>query len=123
MTTQDNRGKRDKITLTTLQEPFTHVIVMRRTKKIRGRGQCMALGCGFVTDVFDPLGLARPFVEPGDVVTAPILEAQPDAVDLVDLAAAPRRAAQRDQQPVRPSIVSRKVRESEFAFRQLGAGH
>src|SRR2546422_3651462 len=58
---------------------------------------------------------ARPFVEPRAVVAAPHRrQPQADAVDLADLAAAPRRGAQRQQETVRPPVVIGEVRERQL---------
>ncbi|MNC87079.1 hypothetical protein D3C83_27770 [compost metagenome] len=83
----------------------------------------MSLRNFFLGDFFEPLGLARPLAKPCPVIAHTMLEPQTDTIDFVDLAAAPRRAAQGDQHAVRPAVVVREIRKCEFALRQLRTAH
>ena len=76
-----------------LREAFADVIVMRGTQQISGGGDVAAFGRLGVADVLDAFGFTRPFVEPGDVVADVVLQTQSDAVDFINLGAAPGRAA------------------------------
>ena len=63
---------------------------------------------------------ARPFLEPGVIVADAVAQGAPDAVDLVDLDAGPRRARQADEQPHRPAVVVREIQEGRIV---LAIGH
>jgi hypothetical protein len=49
------------------------------------------VGDAFATAVLDGAGFACPFPEPGIVVADAVLQPQPDAIDLADFGATPRR--------------------------------
>jgi hypothetical protein len=71
----------------------------------------VAFGDAGVTGVLDRARLACPFAEPGVVIADATFQPQPDAVDLADLGAAPRRNVEPDQQAVRPAVIVREIDE------------
>src|ERR1019366_9337837 len=106
-----------------MQEPFADLIIHRRAEQVGRRTLRMTAGRLVMADLLDAFGFARPLAEPRRVVADPAFEAQPDAVNLVDLRPAPRRRAQRAEHAVRPTVVFRKVHEGKLAFGQPGTGH
>src|SRR5262249_14119308 len=65
---------------------------------------------------------ARPFVEPGPIIAKPVGEHPPNAVDLVDLDAGPRRGRQADQKAHGPTIIARKIEKGGIVLLVLRHG-
>src|SRR6185437_1213197 len=102
-----------------LQEALADMIIGAGALEILRAAGGVAFGETLAAAVLDGARLARPFAEPGVVVADVFLEAQPDAVDLADFGAAPRRHVEPDQQPVRPAVIVRKISERQF-FKRYG---
>jgi hypothetical protein len=80
-----------------LHEAFTHVAVVRRPKEVGRGGELVPLSVVGIADGLDALGLACLLPEPRGIVTHAVLEPQPNVVDVVDLAPAPRCAPERER--------------------------
>ena len=76
-----------------LQEALAGLVVVRRAHQAGGGGELVALLLVLAAARLDLVAHARPFLEPGVVVADLVLQRAADAVDLVDLGAAPRRGA------------------------------
>ena len=83
-----------------LQEALADVVIGARALQILCAAQGAPVGDAFATAVLDGAGFACPFPEPGIVVADAVLQPQPDAIDLADFGATPRRHVQADQQAV-----------------------
>ncbi len=97
-----------------LQETLANMVIGAGAVQILRAARGEAFGDALAAAVFDRARLARPFPEPCIVVADAVLQAQADAVDLADLGAAPRRHVEADQQPVRPAVVFREIREGQL---------
>ena len=89
---------------------------MRRAHQAGGGGERVALLLRVAAARLDDVAHARPFLEPGLVVADLVLERAADAVDLVDLGAAPRRGGQAQQQAHRPAVVGREIDEGRIVL-------
>src|SRR5262249_7654705 len=65
---------------------------------------------------------ARPFVEPGPIIAKLVGERPPNAVDVVDLDAGPRRGRQADQKAHGPTIIARKIEKGGIVLLVLRHG-
>ena len=102
-----------------LQEPLAHVVIGAGALQILRAAQRAAVGDALASAVLDGARLARPFPEPGIVVADAVLQPQPDAIDLADLGAAPRRHVEADQQAMRPAIIFREIGERQLLLRSM----
>ena len=99
-----------------LEEPFADLGVVRRAHQAGGGGQRMALFRLVAAARLDDVAHLRPFLEPGLVIAELVAQGAADAVDLVDLGAAPRCGGQAQQQPHRPAVVAREIDEGRVVF-------
>ena len=99
-----------------LQEALADLVVVRGAHQAGGGGELVALALRVAAARLDDVAHARPFVEPGLVVAELVLQRAADAVDLVDLGAAPGRGGEAEQQPHRPAVVGREIDEGRIVF-------
>ncbi len=103
-----------------LQEALAGLVVARRALETGRGGEQMAVLLGGAAARLDLVAHAGPFLEPGIVVADLVAQGEADAVHLVDLGAAPRRAAQANEQSHRPAIVVGEIEKGRIA---LVVGH
>src|SRR5262249_54993622 len=65
---------------------------------------------------------ARPFVEPGPIIAKLVGERPPNAVDVVDLDAGPRRGRQADQKAHGPAIIAPVIEKGGIVLLVLRHG-
>ena len=97
-----------------LQEALADMIIGAGALEILRAAGDVTLGDPLAAAVLDGARLARPFAKPGVVVADMFFEPQPDAVDLADFGAAPRRHVEPDQQPMRPAVIVREISKRQF---------
>ena len=94
-----------------LQEALAGLVVARRAQEAGRRGVLVAVLLGGAAARLDHVAHAGPFLEPGIVVADLAGERAADAIDLVDLGAAPRRAGEADHAAPSTSGNCRESRE------------
>src|SRR5579864_2939851 len=99
-----------------MNEALAGLVIARGADETGCGGELVAGALGVAAARLDLVAHPRPFLEPRGVVADLVGERAADAVDLVDVDAGPRRAAEADQQPHRPAIVGREVEEGGIVF-------
>src|SRR3954471_15341804 len=102
-----------------LQETLADVIIGAGALQILRPTSRVTIRDAFAAAILHRSCLARPFAEPSGVVADPVLQAEPDPIDLAYFGAAPWRHVEPDQQTMRPTIVFREIREGQLLLRGM----
>ena len=99
-----------------MDEALAGLIVTRGADEARRGGELVAGAQGFAAARFDLVAHAGPFLEPRRIVADLVEQRAADTIDLVDVNAGPRRAAEADQQSHRPAVIGGEVEEGWVVF-------